>query len=691
VISAPRRIPQLLVVTLLFAGLTVLFTQPLALHLATRHVGESGGDARVYLWNLWWVKTALTRLHTNPLQTDFIFFPTGVGLALHTLALAQGLLFIPLSAVVGDVVGANLIVLSTFLASSLGAYALARRVGAQPEGAFLAGLIFAFCPYRLARLAGHYDLLGTEWIPLYALAFLNVLDAERPRWWVVVAGFLGGVCGYTDLTYLVFLVVVSVVLLAFRRPWGDGRSPWRVGGVAALVALALSPLLLSAWSDVHAWRYPPYPGSDRYVADLLGYVTPGPRQTILGGSLGRTFDPNVTETTVFAGWLTVAIAATALRSRETRRALAPWLVLGGLAVVLSLGDTLHVAGQDTGLPLLFPWLRSLPVLHHLRAPSRFSILVMLVLALLASTAWTRRMASLGSARWRFGLTALVAGGIVAETLAIPIPLFAAGAPPLYAAIGREAGDFTVVEVPGIDQVPGQVMYHQTIHGKRIFIGTAARVPVEKTSYFFGLPLVRPLVDLRKGKVSLSDALGADVTGPAPEAARFLGIRYFVIERAYESRGIVRFLEAALPTERAAGDADHIVLRVRSEDLPPVPTELDPGSSSSRLYFESGWSPPEGEAGHRDRRVSGLRSTLLFRRPTATLDVVLELRPPGDREEVRLEGRLRGTRLGTSLLHAGTTEVRWTLPPGAESGVERVELAWSVPGAQIATVRLEPGR
>jgi hypothetical protein len=639
------------------------------------------------VWNLWWVKTALIRLHTDPFQTDFIFFPTGIGLALHTLALAQGLLFIPLSSLVGDVAGANLIVLSTFMASSLGAYALARRLGARPEGAFLAGLIFAFCPYRLARLAGHYDLLGTEWIPLYALAFLRVLEPGRHPWlWVVAAGLLGGVCGYTDLTYLVFLAIVSALLLAFRRSWTDGRLLWRAAGVAVLVVAALFPLLLSAWRDASAWRYPAYPGSDRYVADLLGYVTPGPRQTLLGDRLGRAFDSNVTETTVFAGWLTLVLAAAALRRRDVRRSLAPWIALGAFAFVLSLGDTLHIAGRDTGLPLLFPWIGRLPALHHLRAPSRFSILVMLALALLVSAGWSRWIASVGSARVRVGLTALVTIAIVAETLAIPIPLFAAGAPPVFAAIAREPGDFTVVEVPGIDQVPGQVMYHQTIHGKRVFIGTAARVPVEKTSYFFGLPLVRPLVDLRKGKLSLTEALGPDVTGAAPEAARFLGIRYFVVERAYESRGIIRFLEAALPTERVAGDAERIVLRVRPEALPAVSSTLDPGSASSRLYFESGWSLPEGEGAARSRRAPALRSTLLFRRPAdGALRVTLRL---GSVAAIDVTGQLNGRHVGAARIEGPSTDVTWPLPAGPVERVERLELAWSLPGARVATVRFE---
>src|SRR5438445_317940 len=108
--------------------------------------------------------------------------------------------------------------------------------------------------------------------------------------------------------------------------------------------------------------------------------------------------------------------------------------------------------------------------------------------------------------------------MVAEYLALPVPLFRAGAPEAFARIAREPGDFSVAELPGIDQVPGRIMYDQTIHGKRIFIGTAARVPVEKMSYFFGLPLVRPLVEMRKGR------LGLEVVAVGSSVARLDGHR-----------------------------------------------------------------------------------------------------------------------------------------------------------------------
>jgi GNAT superfamily N-acetyltransferase len=457
--------------------------------------------------------------------------------------------------------------------------------------------------------------------------------------------------------------------------------------VTFLVAAFLLPLLIAVRHDVTTWRYLPYPGADRYVADLLGYVTPGPRQTLLGPVVGRAFDPNVTEATVFTGWFTMALGLAAVASARLRRSHGAWIVLGGVSLVLSLGNTLHVGGRDTGFPLFFPLVQMLPFFHHLRAPCRFSILVVLSLAVLLSAVWTSWLAVTTPAR-RTLLTAAAATLMAAESLAIPIPLFAAGAPAVFQRIAQEPGDFTVLEVPGIDQVPGQIMYRQTLHGKRIFIGIAARVPAEKGSYFYGLRLVRPLMDLRKQRVGLDAALGAEEREAAPEVARFLGIRYFVIEKAYEGRGLVRFLESVLPIERAAGDDERVVLRVRPEALPPIPWHLDAGAPASRLYFEAGWWPPKPEGGRLLREASGLRSTVLFRRPSADpLDAVLAVSAPEGAGDRRVEGRVGGTRVGRALLHVGS-EVRWPLPVGAAEDVERLELLWSAPGARIAALRFE---
>ena len=176
---------------------------------------------------------------------------------------------------------------------------------------------------------------------------------------------------------------------------------------------------------------------------------------------------------------------------------------------------------------------------------------------------------------------MAAAVLVAEYLAIPVAVFGAGAPPLYASIAAQPEDCVVVEIPGIEQVPGRLMYHQTVHGKRIFIGTAARVPREKTDYYFGLHLVRPLVDLRKGKIDLTPELVEREKEVAPLVARFLDIGFFVVDRAYIKRGVLDFLTRVLPVERTFEDERHVLLRVCRDDLPPLPLSIDAGASASR--------------------------------------------------------------------------------------------------------------
>jgi len=679
---------------LVYVALTALFTWPLPYFFFTHHVGESGGDARIYLWNLWWVRKALVDLHVNPLRTDYIFYPVGIGLALHTLALLHGVLFVPISALLGSVAAANSIVCATFVASALAAYALCRRLGASPEGAFLAGVAFGFCPYRLARLAGHYDLLSTEWMPLYALAFLALMDAGSTRAGLaLLTGAAAAACGYTNLSYLIFLAFFSLLYAA----WVGATHRPRLRPVAARLALVgliaialLLPLAIAAARDLRSWRYLPYPGTGRYVADLAAYVRPGPAQTLLGPRIGRAFDRDLTDTTVFPGYVLLVAGIAALASRRTRRGLGFWILLGGCAFVLSLGPSLRVAGRDLGLPLPFAVLPHVPVLQHMRAPSRFSILVVLALAVLLAAGWTAWLARVRRPSARLLLTAAAAALMAAEYLAVPVPLFRAGAPAVFARVAREPGDFTVVEIPGIDQVPGRIMYDQTIHGKRIFIGTAARVPVEKTSYYFGLPLVRTLVDLRKGRLELDAGLLAREREVAPRVARFLALRYVVVEHAFADRGVVDFLEQVLPVARVDDDGERILLRVAPEALPPLPWRIDAGAPESRMHFETGWSAPEETGGRPTRSPSTRRSTVLFRRPSGEpLRLALEVALPGS-----VRARLDGRALGEPLVGIG--EVAWSLPAGPADVVERLELTWAAaprpaPPPRVAAVRLEPAR
>ena len=665
-----RRASRACLLLLAYVALTCLFTFPMVLELGTHHLGDARGDAKGYLWNYWWTRTALDR-GASPFETDAIFHPVGIGLAFHTLGFLQGVLFIPLRAAVSDVAAANLVVLWTFPASALAAYALARAVGAGVFGSFLAGVVFAFCPYRLARLAGHYDLLGTEWIPLYVLALWKLAEKERfsvP--WVLAAGAVAAASGYTASTYLVFLACFTLLFLAFR----PRRIP-RVLAVGVVTAFLLLPMLHQAYVDRTSWTYEPYPGAQRYVADVGAYFTPSPRQSFLGPIAGHAYDPNLTETTVFAGYLVLAAALAGLALRGRVPGIPFWLASAALFFVLSLGTTLRAGGVDTGVPLPFALVTRTPVLAELRAPSRFSIMTMLSLAVLFALVWSH----LAKARSREWLFALAAGAIlVFEYLALPTPRFAAGVPPLYRELGK-AAEGTVVEIPGIEQAPVETMYHQTFHGKPIFIGTAARIPREKRDYYLGLPLVRPLIDLRKGRIEPSPDLIERDRESAPHVARFLGLGYFVIDRGYEKRGVVSYLEQVLPVERWYEDESVLVLATRREELPQNPRVLEADAPYSRQHFESGFLPVEREGEVSFRWANRMRSTILFRRPAGARLAILELAPL-EGLTLEVEARLDGLELGERDLAPGWQEASFALPPpspeGEGSAVERLSLDWS---------------
>jgi hypothetical protein len=238
-------------------------------------------------------------------------------------------------------------------------------------------------------------------------------------------------------------------------------------------------------------------------------------------------------------------------------------------------------------------------------------------------------------------------------------------------------DATVVEIPGIEQAPAEAMHHQTFHRKPILIGAAARVPREKSEYYLGLPLVRPLIDLRKGKIDLEASLLSRERESAPEVARFLGLGYFVIDRGYEKRGVVSYLEQVLPVDRWYEDENFVVLATRRDDLPPDPIVLEAGAPYSRQHFESGFLPPESEGEVWFRWANRERSTILFRRPSpAVARAVLEVAPL-ERQRLSVEARLDGRTLGSRELASGWQEISFPLPAALSAGsVERLSLRWS---------------
>jgi len=143
-----RRFRWFILIPTLYAGMTVVLLWPLVAHLRTA-VADTLGDPLLNAWTLRWVQHALV---TNPvhLYDGNMFAPNARSLAFSELLLPQALMAWPLWIVTHDALLAyNLSVLVTYPLCAIAMYALCRALGANRGGSFLAGVCFAFAPFRL--------------------------------------------------------------------------------------------------------------------------------------------------------------------------------------------------------------------------------------------------------------------------------------------------------------------------------------------------------------------------------------------------------------------------------------------------------------------------------------------------------------------------------------------------------------
>lgn len=435
VVACLRRLArsrwELVAVGALGATLAVGATWPVTAHLTDSLPGWPA-DNFAFLYKLWWFRTALVQQHVSPFFDPGSYAPFGFNLGQGEPTLINTLPGAVIGTLTSDVVAYNLLALSSFVVSMLGGYLLVREVTGSRAAALLGGIAFAFCPYRTSQFAGHLQLLGTGWIAL-AFFFLERL-LKRGRWRQGI--FLGIALGLAALSawYYAYLVAVGLVVYFVLRAFSlrrDLQVRRVAGGLlagAAVFLLLASPVAvpsLQLWQQgdlTHSAK-----AADENSAAPLDYVVPNPLQPVWGQpAMQARSEENVIESALYPG-LPVAVIACAgwwwsrkrkgkwkVESSESKvksekskvegttfhfplstRSFPwyPWLGLGLVCFVLSLGLTLHdaggqmkIGGGPLALPgqLLYDWL---PLYSSMRAFARFGILVMLACAALLGLGW----------------------------------------------------------------------------------------------------------------------------------------------------------------------------------------------------------------------------------------------------------------------------------------------------------------
>ena len=155
----------------------------------------------------------------------------------------------PVYALTGNIIlSYNLLFLSTFVLSGLGMFLFVREVTGSARAGFVAGLIYAFAPYRVPQFA-HLQVISSQWMPFVLYGLRRYFETRHVR---ALAGAGAALVaqnlsnGYFLLFFAPFVLAYVLFEIATRRLWATRACGRAVGhgrrrdGCDAAVSSSLS-------------------------------------------------------------------------------------------------------------------------------------------------------------------------------------------------------------------------------------------------------------------------------------------------------------------------------------------------------------------------------------------------------------------------------------------------------------------
>ena len=492
---------ELVVASALYAVLTFVMALPFSLSPGSHILGDVP-DAHMYLWTLGWDAYAFLHQPGHIFDAN-IYHPFANTLAYSENLIGSAFFAAPIIWLTGNILlGTNLTALISCLLCGVGAYFLARRLHIGIGGAFVCGLIFAFAPPRFVRM-GQLHMTAMQWMP-FSLAFLHTyFERGRRRDLLAAIGCfsLQALSSGHGATYLTISIVLLIAWqLAFGAPLAlrQRLSDFGVAG-AYLIAPAVWVMLPYRLSQAEAGLRRGYlsdaqPGIESLLA------SPSRFHLFLHAEFLGPFEREP-DAYLFPGILALALSAIAVvswRGQGLRHNhVAFYLLLSVIAAAMFMSWPVEI----------WRYVYWLPGLNFIRMPSRFIILAMLTLSVLAGTGvdrLTRLSKTLATP-----VTIVIAALLLGEYWAYPfagVP-FSINPPAIDRWLDTQPKPFAIAEVPAPS--PGNIgelerhqtrsMFHATAHWQRTIHGySSLRRPLHDRLYIelTGFPDATSLASLR---------------------------------------------------------------------------------------------------------------------------------------------------------------------------------------------------
>lgn len=364
-------------------------------------------------------------------------------------------------------------------------FLIAKKISNRFYPSILAGILFSFLPFHYWHLPRcHSSCLELILLPIYF--YLRLLEDKSKK-----AGILFGLSltplTYQSPNYLLYLAIFLALHWAylfftnralFNKNWLQAIS------IALLVNILLSSPFLFFLAKELITKTTPASSilgeQNRYSANLLGLVLPGPNQKIYQ-AVGN-FSENIIAQNgssgkeIFPGYILLLSGILGIFfSRKTIKNYGFWVLSFLVFFILSLGPFLKFGKYTLFHPELpyFFLSKIFPFMEMDRSPVRMIIFVHFSLAMLSLGFFSQLEPKIAQKKKKF-LLGLISALALIELNQAPIYLTKIPLPEIYQNIAQEKDKFTVLELPLLPETYRYAGIFQTYHRKYLAIDLTAR-------------------------------------------------------------------------------------------------------------------------------------------------------------------------------------------------------------------------
>ncbi len=359
------------------------------------------------------------------------------------------------------------------------AYMLMRRLSGSGWSALPGALIYAASPYMVSHLChGPPEDITIAWLPLAMLAADHLAASNRFN--PVFALLTGGAIflAFFDGPYngvFTAMAVTFVVLCRRGLMFQLRRRVVHLGLVMATATVFIAPLAV-AIKRILNHELTMAPGRfERITSGLHERMVDFSTVQDLGAFLlpTRQYHHELYRHVVYIGLPALAVALLAMIwvARARRWGI---LLVGGL--IFCLGGTLRVGGEtiqflDGPLRLPASYICRLPLMTAISHPYRFFPVVLLAMGVMIAMFLARAKPG-----WHQRVWSLILSAVFLVDLALmypagpgPVPALKVPTPRYYESLGREPGDYGILDVPTAEFIHTMGIYqmHQLTHRKFI--------------------------------------------------------------------------------------------------------------------------------------------------------------------------------------------------------------------------------